>query len=60
MPLVIWCFWIGIYPKPYFEVLEKPIARIVERLQVEEEAPSVTAAVPEIPSEETPSEPAKR
>jgi len=60
VPLVIWCFWIGIYPKPYFEVLEKPIARIVERLQVEEEAPSVTAAVPEIPSEETPSEPAKR
>ncbi len=33
VPLVIWAFWIGLYPKPYFRILEKPVARIVERVQ---------------------------
>ncbi len=33
VPLVIWAFWIGLYPKPYFQVLEKPVAKIVERVQ---------------------------
>lgn len=32
-PLIIWALWIGIYPKPYFDVLEKPVARIVERVR---------------------------
>ncbi len=32
-PLVIWAFWIGLYPKPYFRVLEKPVAQIVERVR---------------------------
>ena len=31
-PLVIWAFWIGLYPKPYFEVLEPAITKIVERV----------------------------
>ena len=34
-PLVLWCFWIGLYPKQHFEVLEKPVARIVERVDPE-------------------------
>lgn len=40
VPLVLWCFWIGVYPKPYFEVLEKPVAQLVQRVQpkVTEEA----------------------
>jgi NADH-quinone oxidoreductase subunit M len=33
VPLVLWCFWIGIYPKPYFEVLERPVAQLVERVK---------------------------
>jgi len=33
VPLVIWAFWIGLYPKPYFRVLEKPVAQIVERVR---------------------------
>jgi len=33
LPLVAWAFWIGIYPKPYFEILEKPVAKIVKRIQ---------------------------
>src|SRR5713226_2390551 len=24
VPLIIWAFWIGLYPKPFFHVLEKP------------------------------------
>jgi len=32
LPLVVWAFWIGIYPKPYFEILEKPVAKIVKRI----------------------------
>ncbi len=32
-PLVVWAFWIGIYPKPFFDVLERPVAQIVERVQ---------------------------
>ena len=25
VPLIILCFWIGIYPKPLFRVLERPV-----------------------------------
>ena len=32
VPLVIWAFWIGLYPKPYFEVLEPAVTHIVERV----------------------------
>ncbi len=32
-PLIVWAVWIGVYPKPYFEILEKPVARIVERVR---------------------------
>ncbi len=33
LPLIVWAFWIGVYPKPYFEILEKPVAQIVERVR---------------------------
>ena len=32
-PLLIWAFWIGLYPKPFFQVLERPTAQIVERVR---------------------------
>jgi NADH-quinone oxidoreductase subunit M len=32
-PLIVWAVWIGVYPKPYFEVLEKPVAQLVERVR---------------------------
>jgi NADH-quinone oxidoreductase subunit M len=34
-PLIAWCFWIGLYPKPYFDILEKPVAQIVQRVRPE-------------------------
>jgi NADH-quinone oxidoreductase subunit M len=33
VPLIILCFWIGLYPKPFFDILEKPVAQIVERVR---------------------------
>jgi len=33
LPLMAWAVWIGVYPKPYFDVLEKPVAQIVERVR---------------------------
>ena len=32
-PLLVCAFWIGIYPKPFFQVMERPVAQIVERVQ---------------------------
>ncbi len=32
-PLIVWAFWIGIYPKPFFDILERPVAQIVERVR---------------------------
>jgi NADH-quinone oxidoreductase subunit M len=32
LPLVALAFWIGIYPKPFFRYLEKPVQEIVERV----------------------------
>jgi NADH-quinone oxidoreductase subunit M len=50
VPLVIWCFWIGIFPKPYFEVMEKPVAAIVQRVEA---AGPVVATTPQ-PATPTP------
>ncbi len=33
LPLCAWALWIGVYPKPYFDILEKPVAKIVKRVQ---------------------------
>jgi NADH-quinone oxidoreductase subunit M len=32
-PLLAWAFWIGLNPQPYFHLLERPVAQIVERVQ---------------------------
>jgi len=32
-PLLVAVFWIGLYPKPFFEVLERPVAQVVERVR---------------------------
>ena len=33
VPLIAWSIWIGIYPKPYFDILRQPVAEIVERVR---------------------------
>jgi NADH-quinone oxidoreductase subunit M len=32
-PLIAWAFWIGLNPQPFFRVLERPVAQIVERVR---------------------------
>jgi NADH-quinone oxidoreductase subunit M len=32
-PLIAWAFWIGLNPQPYFRVLDRSVAQIVERVQ---------------------------
>ncbi|MCC7154175.1 MAG: NADH-quinone oxidoreductase subunit M [Bryobacterales bacterium] len=32
LPLMAWAVWIGVYPKPYFDILDKPVTQIVERV----------------------------
>jgi len=32
-PLVVWCFWIGLNPQPYFRILDRSVATIVERVR---------------------------
>ena len=33
LPFIAWAIWIGVYPKPYFDILEKPVAALVERVK---------------------------
>jgi NADH-quinone oxidoreductase subunit M len=33
LPLIAWAVWIGVYPKPYFDLLQKPVSQIVERVR---------------------------
>jgi len=46
VPLVIWAFWIGLYPKPYFRVLEQPVAQIVQRVRPDYYAKRAAPAQP--------------
>ena len=32
-PLIVLAFWIGLYPKPLFDILDKPVAQIVTRVR---------------------------
>jgi NADH-quinone oxidoreductase subunit M len=33
VPLVVLCFWIGLYPKPFLEYLHKPMGRLAALVQ---------------------------
>jgi NADH:ubiquinone oxidoreductase subunit 4 (subunit M) len=45
MPLIACAFWIGIYPKPFFDILDKPVASIVTRVNGPT-APAVAVTTP--------------
>jgi NADH-quinone oxidoreductase subunit M len=34
LPLTILAFWIGLYPNPFFKILEEPINKLVQQVQV--------------------------
>jgi NADH-quinone oxidoreductase subunit M len=33
VPLIIMAFWIGLYPKPFFEILEQPVNQLVQTVR---------------------------
>jgi NADH-quinone oxidoreductase subunit M len=61
VPLVVFCFWIGLYPKPFLDFLHAPVARLAETLQPGKFPAygAVHAAAPApAPHEPAPAEPA--
>jgi NADH-quinone oxidoreductase subunit M len=34
IPLVILAFWIGLYPKPFFQILDQPVQEIVQTINL--------------------------
>ncbi len=43
-PLLIMAFWIGLYPKPFFQILEQPVSQIVHNVRGTQPAGAVNAA----------------
>ena len=33
VPLLIMAFWIGLYPKPFFQILQQPVNQLVETVR---------------------------
>jgi NADH-quinone oxidoreductase subunit M len=44
IPLIIMAFWIGLYPKPFFRMMEPTVNRVYERVQVAMPQHETTAA----------------
>ena len=45
VPLLIMAFWIGLYPKPFFQILEQPVNQIVQNVHAPRAGDAVNAAV---------------
>jgi NADH-quinone oxidoreductase subunit M len=46
VPLVVLCFWIGIYPKPFLAFLHSPMARLADTVQPDRFGPPAVHAAP--------------
>ena len=46
VPLLIMAFWIGLYPKPFFQILEQPVNQIVQDVRNPRAGAGVNAALP--------------
>ena len=57
IPLIILAFWIGLYPKPFFRLVEPTVDRVLARVQVampeETAADHVAAIAAPAPHDET-------
>jgi hypothetical protein len=49
VPLVLVSFWIGIYPKVFFDILDEPVQRLVQQVEGTHQYPeAVTALRPDL------------
>jgi NADH-quinone oxidoreductase subunit M len=46
VPLLIMAFWIGLYPKPFFQILEQPVNQIVQDVRKPQAGGAVNAGLP--------------
>jgi NADH-quinone oxidoreductase subunit M len=49
VPLTLLAFWIGLYPKPFFDVLDEPVERLVSQVEKTAEYPLHLVSVPRLP-----------
>jgi NADH-quinone oxidoreductase subunit M len=57
VPLVILAFWMGIYPKPFFQILDKPVQELVQHIDTAKrnfDAGLSPMAVPGVPATRAP------
>ncbi|MGB9236251.1 MAG: NADH-quinone oxidoreductase subunit M [Terriglobales bacterium] len=54
-PLIICAFWIGLYPKPFFQILETPVNQIVQNIQANSASDPVNAQMMQVPAQLPPS-----
>ena len=47
VPLIIMALWIGLYPKPFFQILEQPTLQLSRSVQEGAKNPNEVAATPE-------------
>ena len=45
VPIIVACFWIGLYPKPVFDVMDKPVDKVVRQVSRTYYPAGVTASV---------------
>ena len=59
VPLVVLCFWIGIYPKPFLEFLHKPMAVLAQGVELGRSAPGAPRAASAEPAPAIPITPVR-
>lgn len=57
VPLVVLCFWIGIYPKPFLDYLHVPAARVAALVQPSPFGEPQTAHAATLPAPAAPTAP---
>jgi NADH-quinone oxidoreductase subunit M len=54
VPLIVMAFWIGLYPKPFFQILEQPVNQLVETVRPGYPIPGYPKANPEVNAQAAP------